>query len=82
MSPHGALVVFPQTSLTPGEFTLHIPHRGEAHYAKVIWRRHDRAGVTLSDMEKIEMPFDTARRLRELEAENRCLHGRLDPGSC
>ena len=31
MSPHGALVVFPQTSLTPGEFTLHIPHRGGRH---------------------------------------------------
>ena len=29
IAPHGALVVFPHTSLTPTEFTLHIPHRGE-----------------------------------------------------
>ena len=81
VSPHGALVVFPQTSLTPGEFTLHLSQRGEAHTAKVIWRRHDRAGVTLSNMEKMEMPIDTAKRLRELEAENRRLRKRLDPGS-
>ena len=81
VSAHGALVVFPQASLTPGEFTLHIPHRGEVHSAKVIWRRHDRAGVTLSHMQKMEMPLDTAKRLRELETENRRLRRRLDPGA-
>ena len=79
IGPHGALVVFPHTSLTPTEFTLHIPHRGEAHSAKVIWRRHDRAGVTLSDTEKVEIPIDTARRIRSLEQENRRLRKQLDP---
>jgi hypothetical protein len=78
--PHGALVVFPHTSLTPSEFTLHIPCKGEAHSAKVMWRRQDRAGVTLSDMEKMEVPIDTANRLRALELENRQLKRRLDPG--
>lgn len=81
VAPHGALVVFPYTSLTPSEFTLHIPSRGEAHSAKVIWRRHDRAGIALSDMERAEAPIDTARRIRQLEAENRRLRNRLDPGS-
>ncbi len=80
IGPHGALVVFPHTSLTPTEFTLHIPHRGEAHSARVIWRRHDRAGVTLSDKEKVEIPIDTARRIRALEAENRRLRKQLEPG--
>ena len=47
----------------------------------MIWRRHDRAGVTLSDMEKMEMPIDTAKRMREIVAENRRLRKRLDPGS-
>lgn len=79
-APHGALVVFPHTSLTPSEFTLHIPCKGEAHSAKVIWRRADRAGVTLSNMEKMEVPIDTAKRLRAFELENRQLKRQLDPG--
>lgn len=81
IAPHGALVVFPHTAVTPTEFSLEIPHRGETHSAKVIWRRHDRAGVTLSDMEKSEVPIDMARRLRRLQAENRRLRRQLDPGS-
>jgi hypothetical protein len=80
IGPHGALVVFPHTSLTPSEFTLHIPCKGEAHSAKVMWRRKDRAGVTLSNMERVEIPIDTAKRLRALEQENRRLKQRLDPG--
>ena len=79
-APHGALVVFPHSSLTPSEFTLHIPCKGEAHSAKVMWRHHDRAGVTLSNMEKMEIPIDTAKRLRALELENRRLKQRLNPG--
>jgi len=81
VAPHGALVVFPHTSLTPSEFTLHIPCRGESHSAKVIWRRADRAGVKLSGMEKTEIPIDTAQRIRALELENRRLRKQVDPGS-
>jgi hypothetical protein len=81
IAPHGALVVFPHTALMPSEFTLHIPHRDETHSAKVIWRHHDRAGVALSDVEKFDVPIDIAQRIRHLEAENRRLRHRLDPGS-
>jgi hypothetical protein len=81
LSPHGALVVFAHTSLTPSEFSLHIPCRGEAHSARVMWRRSDRAGVSLSHMEKTEVPIDTAQRIRALESENRRLRHRLDPAS-
>jgi hypothetical protein len=81
IAPHGALLVFPHTAVTPTEFSLQVPHRGETHSAKVIWRQHDRAGVQLSDMEKFEVPIDTARRIRRLQAENRRLRRRLDPGS-
>jgi hypothetical protein len=80
IAAHGALVVFPHTSLTPSEFTLHIPCRGEVHSAKVVWRRSDRAGVQLSHMEKTEVPLDTARRIRELEQDNRRLRKQVDPG--
>jgi hypothetical protein len=81
VAPHGALLVFPHTAVTPTEFSLSIPHRGETHTAKVIWRQHDRAGVTLTDVEKFEVPIDTAKRIRRLEAENRRLRHRLDPGA-
>lgn len=81
IAPQGALVVFPHTSLTPTEFTLHIPHRGETRSAKVIWRRHDRAGVTLSDTEEGGVPIELAKRIRALELENRRLRRQIDPGS-
>jgi len=45
-----------------------------------MWRRHDRAGVTLSHMERMEIPIDAAKRFRALEQENRSLRKRLDPG--
>jgi hypothetical protein len=48
ISPHGALIVFAQSAITPSEFALHIPYRREVHAAKVAWRRHDRAGLSLS----------------------------------
>ncbi|MGH6926352.1 MAG: PilZ domain-containing protein [Propylenella sp.] len=79
IAPGGAMVVFPHTAVTPAEFRLEIPHRGETHSAKVIWRKHDRAGVELSEFEKYEVPIDTARRIRRLEAENRRLKRQLDP---
>jgi hypothetical protein len=78
IAPHGALVVFPHTAVTPAEFRLHIPCRGETHSAKVIWRRNDRVGVALSDVERCEVETDTARRLRRLQAENRRLRRQLD----
>jgi hypothetical protein len=37
--------------------------------------------VVLSDMEKCEMPIDTAQRIRRLQAENRRLRRQLDPAS-
>jgi PilZ domain len=81
ISPHGALVVFPQVSLTPSEFMLHIPHRDETYSAKLIWRHHDRAGVILSENEAFEVPIDYAKRIRSLEVENRRLRKQIDPGS-
>jgi hypothetical protein len=77
----GAMVVFPWTTVTPKEFTLHIPGREETRSASVIWRRDDRAGVALSEMEVVEAPIDLIRRIRRLEAENRRLRHRLDPGN-
>ncbi len=81
VSEGGALVVFPHTAITPQEFSLTIPHRGETRSARIVWRRHDRAGVATSPMEEGEVPVEYAQRLRLLESENRRLRKRLDPGS-
>jgi hypothetical protein len=58
---------------------LHILARGETHSAKVVWRHHDRAGVALSSVDNVEVPFETAKRIREAENENRRLRRQLDP---
>ncbi len=75
ISPHGALVVFEHTALTPAEFMLRIPYRDVAYSAKLVWRQRDRAGVKLSDAE----PIAEMKRARTLEAENRRLRKQLDP---
>jgi hypothetical protein len=80
VSANGALVVFPHSAITPREFALHIPQRDQMLSAKVVWRRHDRAGVALSPMENFDLPADYAARIRALEAENRRLRNRPDPG--
>ena len=80
IAPHGALVVFPHTALTPSEFTLYIPHREETFTAKLKWRKSDRAGVTLSETEA-GVPIEYMQRIRRLEVENRRLRKQVDPGA-
>jgi hypothetical protein len=79
IAPHGAMLQFPQTAITPSEFSLHIPQRGETHSARVVWRRQDRLGVELSHMEKTGAPVSDAERIGRLRAENRRRQRQLDP---
>jgi hypothetical protein len=81
ISGHGALVVFPYAVITPGELMLQIPHRGELHAAKVVWRKGDRTGLALWSAEKVEAPVDASLRIRSLIAKNRRLKRQLHPGA-
>ncbi len=81
IAPHGALVVFPHAAVTPTEFSLHIPCRGEMHAATVVWRHHDRMGVSLSHRESSDADSASKRRLRQLQEENERLREQLDPGA-
>jgi hypothetical protein len=56
ISASGALIVFPHSAITPREFVIHIPQREATHSAEIVWRRHDRAGIALSPMERFEAP--------------------------
>jgi hypothetical protein len=81
IGPSGAMIVFPQSAITPTTFRLHILQRGETHSARVVWRGHDRAGLALSATEEKGVPIETASRMRRLQCENRRLRRQLDPGS-
>lgn len=48
---HGALAQHSETFRIPPEFDLMIPHREEAHRARVVWRRHDGVGLALAPVE-------------------------------
>jgi hypothetical protein len=74
----GALLVFPQPSVMPREFTLRIPSRRQTREARVIWRGADRVGLALSAIEA-PPPEDPTDKIRRLEAENRSLRQRLSP---
>lgn len=81
IAAHGAMLEFPRTAITPGEFSLHIPQRGETHCARVVWRRRERLGVVLSDMEKTGAPLTERERINRLRAENRRRARELDPAN-
>lgn len=81
IGPSGAMIVFPHSAITPTAFSLHVLQRGETHSARVIWRRHDRAGLALSATEETGIPIETAGSIRRLQGENRRLRRQLDPGS-
>ena len=81
VAPHGAMIEFAQSALTPTGLVLDIPHRGETHAARVVWRRGNRVGLALSLLRKAEAQGDPASKLRRLEAENRRLRDRLNPGA-
>ena len=72
VSSVGALVVFPEKTLAPGEFELHISAWDKSFNAGVVWRDRERAGVTLSSLPD-PISLAKVRRLRTLERENRDL---------
>jgi hypothetical protein len=51
ISAHGARVEMAEAFRIPEEFNLNIPHHASVHHAVVIWRRGERAGLALSDVQ-------------------------------
>jgi hypothetical protein len=71
VSAHGARVELPDAFRVPDEFSLIVPHHDQVHHAAVIWRKGERAGLALSDVEESAPPRMTPRqrqraRLKEL----------------
>jgi len=53
ISAHGGQIVLAEAFRLPEEFDLRIPHRDQAHHARIVWRRGEAAGVALSDADDI-----------------------------
>lgn len=45
VSPNGARLVFSAPTLTPAEFDLTIPHKGQQERVMVVWRKQSEVGV-------------------------------------
>jgi hypothetical protein len=56
LSAYGARIELSEAFRVPDAFDLVIPHHDQTHRAKVIWRRGDRAGLALSDVEERDEP--------------------------
>src|SRR5688572_8892644 len=66
ISAHGARVELAEIFRMPEEFNLVVPHHDQVHHAVVKWRKGERAGLLLSDVEE-----DSPRRRREAAGEQR-----------
>jgi DNA modification methylase len=78
MSPDGAKLVFGGTVEIPAEFDIMIRKRGESRRARIVWRQETEAGVTFPAPEgRKVVSIESARRIRELEAEREALRKRV-----
>jgi hypothetical protein len=80
ISTAGALLEFPDTTLAPTEFELHVRHRDQSFRGTVVWRKQERAGVALAAFQFAEraVSLDDVRRQKALKRENRALRKQLD----
>ena len=67
IAPSGALIVFADGTLLPGELELHVPQQGRSFRGTVVWRHFDRAGLALLPLKR-----------RALKKENPALRHRYD----
>ena len=80
ISPAGALVEFPDTTLAPTDFDLHVGLREQSFRGTVVWRKQERAGVALAAFQFAEaaISLDDVRRQKALKRENRALRKQLE----
>ena len=70
LSGNGARLDFPSTVGLPGTFDLAIRHKGDSRLARIVWRTDEAIGVVLEEPHVATVTsIETARRLRQLEAE-------------
>jgi len=78
-SPGGAKVAFTNVGGMPDQFDLSIAHAERSFRARMVWRGVNEAGVAfVSEYEQaVAVPLESAKRLRECEAEKAALRRRV-----
>ena len=87
-SKRGAKIEFENSAMVPDQIDFEIERRGLSCLARLVWRDHNAAGLTFSNVQGTVqetvhetsqiVPLDWARKLRATERENRKLRSRLD----
>ena len=87
-SRRGAKIEFENSAIVPDRIDFEIERRGLSCLARLVWRDHNAAGLTFSNVQGTVqetvretseiIPLDWARKLRATERENRKLRSRLD----
>ncbi|HEY1544710.1 MAG TPA: PilZ domain-containing protein [Xanthobacteraceae bacterium] len=79
MSGTGAKLLVPNTTLVPDEFVLQITTREAAYRVRPRWRNLRELGVEVVPLaaDNAPVPLASARRIKQLEAENAGLKRRL-----
>jgi hypothetical protein len=79
MSQNGAMLVFEDSITVPNEFDLMIPQKGESRRARIVWRQENETGVAFPQPTGADgvVSIETARRIKNLEAERAALKARV-----
>lgn len=78
VSANGAKIAFSEVALIPSEFDVLVPKKGESRRARIVWRAEKEIGVTfLQSAGNAVISIESARRIRQLEADRDALAKRL-----
>lgn len=70
LSADGAKLTFCETGIIPSEFDITINNKGDSRRARIIWRTREEAGIRFVCADRAPIvSIETARRIKELEAE-------------
>lgn len=79
LSQDGAQIELDNPAAVPERVDLSIACKGVAYFGRIVWRRHNRAGLWLDPPRRqpSELPLDLALRIRATERVNVQLRARL-----
>lgn len=76
MSDSGARIETPNQTALPGEFDLHVPHKGRTYRARIVWRKATEAGVQFVD-HAAQPNSEAGGEIETLRVENAQLRARV-----
>jgi hypothetical protein len=74
ISAHGARVELAEAFRMPERFNLAVPHHDRVHQAEVIWRKGERAGLALSDVNGATFDHRRMTQREEQRVRQKAMH--------